>query len=548
MLRWTRGLSVLMVAAAAAWPSTGLDDDEAAVAVASAVTPVSGLAVQTPRPDPLAGLDAYVESAMRSWDAPGVALVVVRGDSVLGRGYGVTAAGGDPVAEHTLFGIGSLTKAFTATVLATLVDEGALSWDDPVSKHLPDFRMRDPYVTRHLTVRDALSHRTGLGGNDLVWAAAAREPAELIRALQFQEPVFGFRAAFGYSNPMYLVAGELAAAVAGKPWGALVRERIFEPLGMDRSTTDLAELHRRTNVALPHDEIGAGQSLGTVPSAKLPLDAPTTVRRIGWPESAVAPAGGIASSAAEFGRWLRFQLGAGAVDGKRLVSEEALIATRTPQIPSPGFPRSQSEASETNLAAYGMGWGVRDYRGRLMVSHLGSTPGWGGVAMLLPTEDLAVAVFANIGQGLWLADAVARWTLDRLVGAEPKDWNREALGWAGQRRQASVDALERAAAERVAGTAPSLPLEAYAGVYVDSLYPDARITHRQGRLRLVLGPALAGDLDHWQDDVFRVTWDNPVFGANLVTFQVASGEHPEVLHTRVLGREAIWRRRDEPPG
>ncbi|HUG40429.1 MAG TPA: serine hydrolase [Longimicrobiales bacterium] len=510
--------------------------------------PAYEVAAQISPTEPLAGLDAYVESSMRSWDAPGVALVVVRGDDVLTRGYGVTAVAGDPVDEHTLFGIGSLTKAFTATVLAMLVDEGRIAWDDAVSKHLPGLVMRDPYVTRHLTIRDVLSHRTGLAGDDLMWVAGGRDAAELIHSLRFQEPAFGFRAGLGYHNVMYLVAGELATAVAGKPWNVLVHERIFEPLGMGRSVADPGELRRRTNVALPHDEIGPGQTLGNAPSANVPLDAPTTVRRIPWFDPVTAPAGGIASSAADFGQWLRFQLGAGEIDGTRVVSEEALLATRTPQVPSPGFPRSQSEASETNLSAYGMGWGLRDYRGRLMVSHLGSTPGWGAAAMLLPTEDAAVAVFANTSHGLWLADAVARWIVDRLLGAEMKDWNGEAVEWAGERRRAAAAALEQAAAERVAGTRHALPLEAYAGTYVDSLYPAARVTHRQGALRLVLGPQLAGALDHWQDDVFRVTWERPDFGANFVTFEVGDRDHPEAVKSRILGREATWRRSDQPPG
>lgn len=498
--------------------------------------------------DPLAGLDAYVEGAMRSWDAPGLSLVLVHGDSVVARGYGVAEVGGDaPVNEHTLFAIGSLTKAFTATLLAILVDEGKIAWDDPVIRHLPDFAMADPWVTRELTIRDVLSHRTGLAGNDLMWAAGGVSPRELIRRLRFQEPAHGFRAGFGYHNVMYLLAGELAAKVAGKPWDQLVRGRLLGPLGMERSTASMHELHRHPNVALPHDEIGPGQTLGNAPSANVPLDAPNALRRIEWFDPATAPAGGVASSAADFSRWLRFQLSTGEIDGRRLMGREALLATRTPQIPRPGFPASQEEASETNLAAYGMGWDLRDYRGHLMVSHLGSTPGWGSAVALLPVEGGGAAVFVNTTQGLWLANAVVRWILDRLLGAEFEDWNQRALDWAEERRRANTAVLERAAAERIPGTTPSLPLEAYAGTYVDSLYPPARVTFRKGKLRIVLGPELSGDLEHWQEDTFRVTWDRADLGANFVTFNLGDGAHPETIEARILGQEAVWHWIDEPP-
>lgn len=499
-------------------------------------------------PEPIPGLHAYVARAMQDWGTPALSLVLVRGDSVSALGYGVTEAGGnDPVDAHTLFGIGSLTKAFTATLLATLVDEGKLTWDDPVIRHLPELATHDPYVTEHLTIRDVLSHRTGLAGDDLMWVAGGMEPGELIRRMRFQKPAFGFRAGYGYSNPMYLLAGELAARVTGQPWPVLVHERIFTPLGMTRSTAGTNELRRRSNVALPHDEIGPGQVLGNAPRAGVALDAPTVVQRIEWFDASTAPAGAIGSSAAEFGQWLRLQLGNGKVDGRRVVGTEALLATRTPQILTPGSAGNQSSRTETNLTAYGMGWGVRDYRGALMLSHLGSTPGWSSAAALLPAERVGVAVFTNISQGLGLANAIVRWMLDRQLGSEVQDWNEPAKEWARKRRETGAAALAKAAADRIDDKPPSLPLSAYAGVYVDSLYPPARISLWNGRLRLVLGPNLSGNLDHWQDDTFRVTWDRADFGANFVTFEVGDAAHAQTMQARILGRQAVWRRSVESP-
>ena len=500
-------------------------------------------AANQPAPQPVPGLDAYVESTMQRWHAPGLAVVLVRGDRVFARGYGVKEAGGnDPVDALTLFPIGSLTKAFTATLVATLVDEGKVSWDDPVIRYLPDLALRDPYVTRHLTIRDALSHRSGLQPGDLIWVGGGVDSKEVIRRLRFQKLAFGFRAGYGYTNEAYVLAGEVAARVAGKSWSALVRERILEPLSMKRSTSTLEELRDRTNVAMPHDEIGPGQLLGTAPRPGVPLDAPTVVRRVEWFETPAAGAGGIASSAAEFAQWLRVQLGAGEVDGTRIIGEKALLETRTPQFPIPGFPGNQSEVSPTNLNSTGMGWGVRDYRGRLMLTHLGSTPGWGSAVALLPAERTGVAVFVNTTQGQWPANAVMRWLLDRLLGAEREDWNEQPLKWAGQRRQERVAARKKAAVTRVAGTKPSLPLEAYAATYLDDLYPPARVTFRKGTLRLSLGPMLVGDLDHWQDDTFRVTWDRKDFGASFVRFHVDGSGHPDSVAVHILGQDAVWRR------
>jgi CubicO group peptidase (beta-lactamase class C family) len=520
-----------------------------ATAAGSAVSAqVSEPAADSLRPQPIPGLDAYVEQVRQSWQAPGLALVLVRGDSVLVRGYGVREVGGtDPVDGETLFPIGSLTKAFTATLLAMLVDEGKIAWDDPVIRHLPDFKLRDPYVTRELTIRDALSHRSGIARGDLMWVGGSLGPREVIRRLRFQEPAFGFRARYGYTNEAYLLAGEVAAHVAGKPWSELLRERIFEPLGMRRSTATLDALRDRANVALPHDEIGPGQVLGNAPRAGSSLDAPTAIRRIEWFESPAVAAGGIVSSASEFGRWLRFQLSAGEAGGRRIVGREALLATHTPQVPIPGFPANRAAVAATNLNAAGMGWSVRDYRGRLMLTHSGSTPGWGAAVALLPAERTGVAVFVNITQGLWPANSVMRWLLDRLLDAELEDWNEQPLKGAEQRRQAEVAARKKAVASCVAGMTASRPLEAYAGTYTDSLYPPARVMLRNGRLRFSLGPLLAGDLDHWQGDTFRVTWDREEFGANLVTFHLSGGARPDSVQARILGTNAVWRRSEEPP-
>ena len=245
-------------------------------------------------------IDAYVEAAMRAWEVPGVAIAVVRNDSiVLARGYGVRELGkSDRVTPNSLFAVGSTSKAFTAAALGILVDERKLSWEDPVTKHLPRFQLYDPYVTRELTIRDLLTHRSGLPRGDRLWHASGYDRAEVLRRVRFLPPSWSFRSAYGYQNIMFLAAGEVVTAVTGKSWDDFVRERIFVPLGMSRSVTSTRPLATMSDVATPHQSIDG------------------TVRPVSWLNiDNVGPAGSINSSALEMAAWLRLQLGQGTCCG-----------------------------------------------------------------------------------------------------------------------------------------------------------------------------------------------------------------------------------------
>lgn len=200
-----------------------------------------------------AGLDEYIEQARRAWRAPGLAIAVVKDDAVVfARGYGVRELGkDDPVDEHTLFAVASTTKAYTAATLGLLVDEGRLSWDDPVIKHLPGFQLYDPYVTREITVRDLLCHRSGLSRGDTLWVLGFSRD-EVLRRVRYLKPSWSFRARFGYQNIMFLAASQIVEAVAGVRWDDFLKERLFKPLGMARSNTSVADLERLENVAAPH--------------------------------------------------------------------------------------------------------------------------------------------------------------------------------------------------------------------------------------------------------------------------------------------------------
>jgi CubicO group peptidase (beta-lactamase class C family) len=250
--------------------------------------------------EPFPGLDAYVNQALATWHVPGISIAIVRNDSVLyTKGYGVRAFGNPAtVDDHTLFEIGSSSKAFTATIVAMLVGDGKMRWDAHVSDYLPGFRLYDPYASAELTVRDALTHRSGLARGELVWLGADISRDEVLRRMRYLKPSWGFRSRFGYQNMMYLAAGEAAAKAAGTTWDDLVTKRIFEPLGMTSSVTSMPK-DNGPNLASPHT--ASHDSVHTLARSSL---------------EDIAPAGSINSNARDMAQWLRFQLGDGMYNGR----------------------------------------------------------------------------------------------------------------------------------------------------------------------------------------------------------------------------------------
>ncbi len=231
-------------------------------------------------------IDDYANTVMTTWKGPGMAIGIVKDDKlVFAKGYGVRELGKpDKVDENTVFAIASNSKAFTAASLAILVDEKKLSWDDKVSKYLPDFQMYDPWVTNELTIRDLVSHRVGLDtfSGDLLWYDTTYSSDEILHRLRYLKPVSSFRTRFGYQNLMFIAAGKVIEKVSGKPWAEFVRERILTPLGMDRTTTSVKDL--KDNAAMPHNESGGKLRVlphGNVDGAAPPL--PSTLPSLTFP-------------------------------------------------------------------------------------------------------------------------------------------------------------------------------------------------------------------------------------------------------------------------
>lgn len=452
--------------------------------------------------------DSYVTGALRALSTPGAAVAVVKdGRVLLAKGYGVRTLGAPaPVDAHTLFQIASNTKAFTTAALAILVDEGKLSWDDPVTRFLPGFQLYDPYVTRELTVRDLVTHRSGLGlgAGDLLWFHSNYTRAEIAHRIRFARPASSFRSAYAYDNVLYIVAGELFPAAASRSWDDFVKDRIFSPLGMTETGTTIAYFTSSSNAAAPHATDDGKLQV-------VPIDSVDNT----------APAGGIVSNVTDLAKWLVCRLDSGRYAGGRLFSERQAREMWSGQTILPiGDPEAPLAALRPNFAEYGLGWRLRDYQGRKIVSHTGGLAGMSSQITLVPAEKLGVVVLTNSESDLMAA--LTYRLLDELLGAtRPRtDWVA-AFARAGQLARARADfALAAARTARDSASGPSLPIAKYAGPYRDELYGDATVALEDGRLVLRFGrsPAFVGDLEHWQYDTFIAHWRTKHIEDAYVTF------------------------------
>ena len=466
-----------------------------------------------------ANFDARVVEAMRKHDVPGMAIAVVQGGKIVhARGYGVRRLGGsEPVDADTIFPTGSTGKAVTAAALAILVDDGKLGWDDRIIDHLPDFRMHDAWVTREMTVRDLLVHRSGLGlgaGDLLFVPRSSRSRAEIVRALRHIKPATSFRSNYAYDNILYIVAGELVEAASGQSWESFVRDRIFKPLGMTTAVSDEKDRFSTANRVQPHARLDP-RVRGLGPQQMLP-------EREGLGQVG-APAGGLSWSAQDFARWMQAQLAQGkAADGKRVWSEASARAMWTPQVPIAiqAYPAPITDMTP-QFSSYALGWNVQDYRGTKVIQHGGAVLGVQAFVVLVPGRDTGIALMIN-SEDTGVMRALGYELLDHALGFAPRDWVAAFDAWNTQRLAGGVAALEAAGKQAQAKSRHALPLAGYAGAYADAWYGPIAVSHAGGTLRIDFRqtPNMAGTLSHWQYDTFRVDWDDPGIEPAYATFSL----------------------------
>jgi CubicO group peptidase (beta-lactamase class C family) len=481
------------------------------VALSLAVT-VSSAAQQTAPTGPPRDLDNFVQRVMDEFEVPGLALAIVRdGQVIVGKGYGLRHMGeSGRVDENTLFGIASNTKAFTATALGLLVEDGIIGWDDPVIDYLPWFRMSDPYVTHEITIRDLLVHRSGLalGAGDLMWWPPSdynrREIAERLRYLPLET---SFRSAYAYDNVLYSVAGEVIEEVSGMTWEEFVSSRIIDRVGMDGSNVLNSAAGNGGNVAGTHARID-----GTVRPVS-PLASDNT-----------NPAGGINSNAADMAKWLIVQLDSGRVaDGSQLFMPATTTQLWNPVTPIPiGPPPVELASQRPNFRFYALGFGISDYLGRRMISHTGGLPGYVSQLAMIPDIKLGIVILTNQESGAAFRSILYH-LLDHYLEGPDTDWLEAYSSLMARINAATQAANDNTAAERDSESRPSLPLASYAQTYNDSWYGDI-VVAMEGEdmvLRFSHTPQLVGTMEHWQHDTFIVRWWNRELRADaFVTFSL----------------------------
>ena len=438
----------------------------------------------------LNGFDEFVRMVMEEFDIPGVAVAAIQdGEIVISKGWGYRNVEEQlPMTDETLLAIGSNSKSFTAMVLGTLVDEGKIEWDEPVKTYLPDFNLYDDAAEEAMTVRDIISHRSGLPRHDRLWSHRSTTRQEIFERLQYLEPTVTHRARWQYQNLMFMTAGLLGARVTGKSWEENVRERIFEPLGMYRSNFSVDDSQRDANHALPYQ-------------TRDDVVQPVPFHNI----DQIGPAGSINSSVDMMIRYIQMNIDEGVYNGKRIISEEV---AREMQIPHSQVPGEPDFEKKEGYGGYGLALWVTTYQGRKMVRHGGGIDGFISQMAWMPHAKIGVMVLTNYSGFNPVPNMLMHNVFDRLLGVEEVDWfaaakeNREAARTAREERE------KKRADERHEGTSPSHTWADYAGTYEHPAYGTVIMHARQAGLHMVMDQ-WSGNLNHYHYDVFEVEADGP---------------------------------------
>lgn len=443
-------------------------------------------------------LDSEINAALHVFHIPGAAIgVIADGQIVMLKGYGFrNLEEGLPVTEKTLFPIASCTKAFTAYLLAQLVEEGKIGWDDLVIQHIPEFRLFDQQLTSQVTLRDLAAHRVGLYRNDAIWYFLNLSKRDVIGILPYLEPVHKLREKFEYSNLLYTILGGIIEKMTGLSWEQAVQANIFLPLGMNASNTTLEELLQQPDIASPYAEIEG--NLAAIPYHRL---------------DPVSPGGAINSNVAEMAKWMQFQLS----------NEKKLAEMHSNQMPIPAT-AGQQEVVKTG---YGLGWFVGSYRDLCWISHGGHNDGFHAEVSLLPEKKIGLVILTNSStDGGFFISAIRNILFDRLLGLEKEDWIHKALE---ERRNAKHPLTFRP--QKVDQPSPQ-ELKIYPGVYAHPAYGAVQIHLEGEQLALTYGHAHV-ELTYKNGSVFYSEFRNLlIYGLNPfveVTFvKNSSGEICEV--------------------
>jgi CubicO group peptidase (beta-lactamase class C family) len=464
---------------------------------------------------------ALVDAALAAWSVPGAAVVIVENDQVVYlRGHGLRRIG-EPaqVTPDTIFPLASCSKPFTSTLLAMLVEENRLDWDDHVRRHLDYFKLADPAADANVTIRDLLAHRTGLAPHDELWYRGPFRREELIKRLAFLAPAKSFRSTMQYQSMMYTAAGLLAETVMGQRWETLISKRLLEPLQMKATTFTTAEAIQAADVANPHHQ----RLDGTV--FVLPR----------WYEYAVPdPAGSINSNARDLGQWLRLQLGQGKLGERQIVATDPFVEQHLPQTIIRFDANAQTLSPDSTYMSYGFGWVIQDHQGEKIISHAGSIDGFRVHITLVPQRKIGWAILANLTHTR-MNLALSNSLLEKLLGLKERDWNQyygRLVEKAKAQEKQTIASRDR---QRKLGLKPTLSLKDYVGFYSDPAYGTLEVRAVGMELRLRWGQ-MDFKLNAFDRDLMTV--DDPMLGELPVHFQVRDGSvHSVNFLDRQFARE-----------
>lgn len=473
-----------------------------------------GLHAQTAKKVDFKEMDTYYAKMVKDWDIPSASIGIVKDGKIIFTGnYGILEVGKkEQPNENTLYAIASNSKAFTSAIIGMLVQEDKLTWNTKVKTILPYFALYDPWVSDHVTIRDILSHRVGLGtfSGDNIWYKSTQSAEDIIKHIKHVPQAYEFRAGYGYSNLMYITAGEIIETITGKSWGENVKERILNPLHMNRTISSIADLDKTGNYATPHARKD---------------NKNYTIPWVSWEN--VAATGGLMSSVSDISKWMIFNLNNG-IHGKDTLLSKATRNMLWRPHTNHYVDHTSKNDFDRHFNAYGLGWGLSDYHGRLKVGHTGGYDGMITAITLIPDENIGVVVLTNgVKSPIMPATYYA---LDKLLGVKSKDWSTDYLK-RSNKYAASDTRISDRKAKRVLGTKPTISIENFVGEYYSDVYGEIGITDKDNQLSLAFkhSPLLSATLTHWHHNVWEIHWEHPQAWFSFGTIKINTDNNLKVV-------------------
>jgi len=475
----------------------------------------------------LRGFDQTIEKILKDWNVPGCGIgIVVRDKLVFAKGYGYRDLEKKlPVTPNTLFQIASNTKLFTATAVGFLVEEGKLDWDKPVKTYIPQIQFYNDELNASVTIRDMLSHRTGISRHDLIWYNSEFTRQELFDRLKYLEPSIPLRQGYLYNNMMYAAAGQIVEFLSGQSWEEFVKSKIFTPLNMSNSIFVVEEMIKQPDHMVPYYEKRDTSIL---------LRYPYYTQQQG-----LGPAGAIISCINDLSNWVIAQIYRGKYKSNQVIPAGIIKETMQPAIPTSSVPDKYFE----NLnSIYGMGRSTSSYKGHYLAQHGGAIGGIYSNISLMPADSIGVIVFTNrLSQ---LPVIIAYTIYDRLLGLPETPWSERALKDYLKSKETSRESRRKPDTDRIAGTEPSHPLADYAGIYEDPAYGLIDITFKNDSLKFVFNN-ISLPLCHYHYDRF-ITPDDEIDGKWSMTFNTDAQGSISQLKVSLDEKEVIFNRKADP--